>query len=86
MDETLYLFKNEYEIAAYAGEVLTKRVGDIIVETIVSPTAEQLKDYGYKPLVNTQRPDEKPGFAIETYYENGKTEIKQCYRYVPISE
>ena len=66
--ETLYLFKNEYEIQAYAGEVLTKRVGDIIVETIVSPTAEQLKDFGYKPLKNTERPVEKPGYAIETYY------------------
>jgi hypothetical protein len=82
MEETLYLFKNEYEIAAYAGEILTKRVGDIIVETIVSPTPEQLKDYGYKPLQNTVRPDEKPGYIIETYYENTPEVILQKYRYV----
>lgn len=84
--ETLYLFKNEYEIQAYAGEVLTKRVGDIIVETIVSPTAEQLKDFGYKPLKNTERPVEKPGYAIETFYENQPEVILQCYRYVKIDE
>ena len=82
METKLYLFKNKYEIAGYAGEILTKRVGDIIVETIKDPTEEQLREYGYKELVNTERPDGKKGSAIETYSEVDGDVIKQCYEYV----
>lgn len=79
---TLYLFKNKYEVAGYNGEILTKRVGDTIVETIKEPTDEQLKEFGYKELENTVRPDAKKGYAIETYYEVDGDKIKQCYEQV----
>lgn len=84
METTLYLFKNKYEIAAYAGEILTKRVGDVIVETIKDPTEAQLRDYGYKDLIDTGRPEPKEGYVIEVYYELDLDEnvIKQCYEYV----
>ena len=81
---TLYLFKNKYEIAAYVGEILTMKVGDIITRTIKDPTEEQLREFGYMELVETQRPDKKEDYAIEPYYEivNGKIEKK--YEYVPV--
>lgn len=80
---TLYLFKNKYEIAAYAGEVLTMRVGDVITKTIKDPTEDQLREFGYMDLVETQRPDKKEGFVIEPYYEvvDGKIELR--YEYIP---
>ena len=78
----LYLFKNKYEIVGYNGEILTKRVGDIITETIKDPSEEQLKEFGYKELVNTVRPEEKEGYAIDIYYEIDGNKIKQCYEYV----
>ena len=81
---TLYLFKNKCEIAAYAGEVLTMRVGDTITKTIKNPTEEQLKEFGYMELVETQRPEEKEGFAIEAYYEVVGDKIEERYEYVPL--
>lgn len=86
MEKELYFYKNEYEIIAYEGEVLTKRIGDVIVETIVSPTEEQLKEFGYKELENTVRPPEKKGYAIELYYENTPEVIYEKYRYVKIED
>lgn len=83
---TLYLFKNKYEIVGYAGEILTKRVGDIITETIKNPSEEQLKEFGYKELVETQRPDKKEGFAIEAYYEIAGDKIEKRYEYIRLPE
>lgn len=80
---TLYLFKNKYEIVGYAGEILTKRVGDIITETIKDPSEEQLKEFGYKELVVTERPAAKRGHTIETYYEVVGDTIEQRYEYIP---
>ncbi|MBR0430736.1 hypothetical protein IJJ05_00380 [Candidatus Saccharibacteria bacterium] len=82
MEKTLYIFKNKYEIAGYNGEVLTKRVGDVITETIKEPTEEQLKEFGFKELENTVRPDGKKGYVIEPYYEVDGDKIKQCYEQV----
>ena len=83
---TLYLFKNKYEIVAYAGEILTMRVGDVITKTIKDPTEEQLREFGYMDLLETQRPDKKEGFAIEAYYEITEDKIEKRYEYVPLPE
>lgn len=82
---TLYLFKNKYEIAAYAGEILTMRVGDVITKTIKEPSEEQLREFGYMELVETQRPDKKEGFAIEAYYEIIGNKIEVRYEYIPLN-
>ena len=83
MKTTLYLFKNKYEIAAYAGEILTMRVGDVITKTIKEPTEEQLREFGYMELIETQRPDKKDGVVIDLYYEVVNGRIELCYEYVP---
>lgn len=82
---TLYLFKNKYEIVAYAGEILTMRVGDVITKTIKDPTEDQLREFGYMDLVETQRPDKKEGFAIEGYYEIIGNKIEERYEYIPLN-
>lgn len=81
---TLYLFKNKYEVAAYSGEVLTMRVGDTITKTIKEPTEDQLKEFGYMELVETQRPEAKDGFGIEPYYEIASGKIELRYEYVEL--
>lgn len=83
---TLYLFKNKYEIVAYAGEILTMRVGDTISKTIKDPTEKQLREFGYMDLVETQRPDKKEGLAIEAYYEITGGKIEKRYEYVRLPE
>lgn len=82
---TLYLFKNKYEIVAYDGEILTMRVGDVITKTIKDPTEEQLREFGYMDLVETQRPDKKDDFAIEAYYEIIGNKIEERYEYIPLN-
>lgn len=82
---TLYLFKNKYEIVAYDGEILTMRVGDVITKTIKDPTEDQLREFGYMDLVETQRPDKKEGFAIEGCYEIIGNKIEERYEYTPLN-
>lgn len=86
MEDTLYLFKSEFDIRAYQGEDLVLYVGDVAVKTFRNPSREILAIFGYKPLQHTVRPPEEPGFAIEMYYENLDTVIKECYRYVEKEE
>lgn len=83
--KTLYLFKNKYEISAYAGEVLVMKVGDIITRTIKEPTEAQLKDFGYMELIKHNRPEEKEGYAIELCYEIVGENIEEKYEYVPLA-
>lgn len=86
MEETLYLFKNEFEIQAYNGEALSLTVDGVVIKTFFNPTREILSWFGYKPLKNTVRPEDEPGFVIERYYENDTDYIKECWRYVPQEE
>jgi hypothetical protein len=80
----LYLFKNKYEILAYSGEILTMRVGDLITETIKSPDEATLRLFGYRELVSGQRPEPRPGYAIEMYYELEGDHIVEKYEFVEI--
>ena len=85
MEYNLFKYKDEYEIIAYQGEVLTTTdsKGEI-TKAILDPTKKELVEAGYKPLVNTIRPEAKKGMAIEPYYENDKDCIKLCYRFVDL--
>ena len=81
----MYLFISEYEIQKYNGEVLKRYVGNRCVKIISNPTEEDLKEFGYKYLVEENPLEEKEGFYIETYYEDGEV-ITKKYRYVELPE
>lgn len=81
----MYIFISENEIQKYNGEILKRYVGSRLVKIIANPTEEQLYEFGYKPLVEDTPLEEKEGFYIETYYEDGE-HITKKYRYVEIPE
>lgn len=81
----MYIFINEKKIKEYNGEILKRYVGNLLTKTISNPTEEQLYEFGYKPLVEDTPLEEKEGFYIETYYEDGE-HITKKYRYVEIPE
>lgn len=81
----MYIFIDEHYIEKYNGEVLKRYVGSRLVKIIANPTDEQLREFGYKELVEDTPLEEKEGFYIETYYEDDEHIIKK-YRYVEIPE
>ena len=81
----MYIFIDEHYIEKYNGEVLKRYVGSRLVKIIANPTEEQLREFGYKELIEDTPLEEKEGFYIETYYEDGE-HITKKYRYVEIPE
>lgn len=81
--ETLYLFKNEYEIEGYTGEILFKKSGTK-VKALINPSEDELKSLGYKPLIIEEYPELKKGYGYETYYQEESDAIKECHRLVKI--
>lgn len=79
----MYIFIDEHTIIPYNGEVLKRYVGKKLVKTIANPTNEQLKEFGYKELIEEQRPEDKLDYYIEEYYIDGKV-ITKKYRYIEI--
>lgn len=68
----MYIFINENEIMSYSGEILKRYVGNRLVKTIANPTDDDLKEFGYLPLVE----DEMPEYNMETQYLIEKYELK----------
>ena len=79
----MYIFIDENTIIPYNGELLKRYVGKKLVKTIANPTNEQLKEFGYKELVEEQRPEDKLDYYIEEYYIDGEA-ITKKYRYIEI--
>ena len=75
----MYILKNEFTIIPYNGEVLKRFVGSTLIKTISNPTEEQLKEFGYKPLVEDDVIERKPGFNILKKYEEFEEYIKATY-------
>ena len=82
----MYMFINEFNLEKYDGEPLKLYVGGRLIRIIANPTEEELRMFGYKNLIITEKPDEKEGYVIETYYEDGETSITQKYRYIEIPD
>lgn len=82
-----YLFINENLIEPYNGEILKRYVGNKLVKAISNPTIEDLKEFGYKDLVE----NEIPTFNSETQILNIKykcidTQIIKTYEVIDISD
>lgn len=82
----LYLFINENQIEPYNGEILKRYVGNKLVKAISNPTDEDLKEFGYKELVENKVPE----FNSETQTLNIKyiyndTQIIKTYEVVNIT-
>lgn len=70
----MYIFINENEIMSYSGEILKRYVGNRLVKTIANPADDDLKEFGYLPLVETEIPeyDAETQYIEKSYYvENG---------------
>lgn len=53
----LYFFKNSTEIQKYNGEILKKYADNKLVKVISNPTEEDLREFGYMEVVETEIPD-----------------------------
>lgn len=60
----MYIFMNENEIIPYNGDILKRYVGNRLVKTIANPTDEDLREFGYMPLIE----GEEPAYNKETQY------------------
>ena len=60
----MYIFMNENEIIPYNGDILKRYVGNRLVKTIANPTDEDLREFGYMPLIE----EEEPQYNKETQY------------------
>ena len=71
----MYIFINDNEIVPYNGEILKRYVGNRLVKTIANPTDDDLKEFGYLPLVEAEIPE----YDIEKQYLVEKYELKDDF-------
>ena len=55
-------------------------------QIIGNPTPEILTALGYKPVRETDPPEEREGYTLESGWEEEEDEIVQTWSYVPIPE
>lgn len=52
--------------------------------TYSNPLPETLVEFGYKPVVEQERPEDKEGFYQVSHYEEHDSEITQVWEYIEI--
>ena len=67
----MYLFISENEVIPYKNEVLKRYIGKRLVKTIANPTNEDLKEFGYMEMVES----EMPTIDAETQYLSTEYEV-----------
>lgn len=71
----MYIFMKENEIIPYNGDILKRYVGNRLVKTIANPTDEDLREFGYMPLIEGTEPeyDTETQYVTKSYYvQDGK--------------
>jgi len=74
----MYRFINANQIQPYDGSILKQYEDDKLVKVVSNPTEEQLKEFGYKKLVNTPMPTPSEGHYYAMSYIDGE-EITMRY-------
>ena len=75
----MYIFIDENTILGYQGEILKRYVGNKLVKTIANPTDDDLKEFGYMELVETEIPEHntETQYIVEKYRVENKQIIKE---------
>ena len=82
----LYLFINENQIEPYNGEILKRYVGNKLVKAISNPTNEDLKEFGYKELIESEIPQfNSETQALNIKYKYTDTQIIKIYEVINIT-
>lgn len=82
----MYLFINENLIEPYNGEVLKRYVGNKLVKAISNPTNEDLKEFGYKDLVESKVPTfDSETQTLNIKYKYTDTQIIKTYEVINIT-
>ena len=76
----MYIFINEHEIIQYNNEVLKRYVGNRLVKTISNPTDDDLREFGYMELRESDAPtyDEETQY-LDYHYELDNDAIKKVW-------
>ena len=83
----MYLFINKNNIQKYNGEVLKRFVGKKLVKTIANPTEEELREFGYMKLIESEKPEfdsERQYLDVEYEVVDGKIYEKHIVSELPI--
>ena len=76
----MYVFINENEIIPYSGEILKRYVGKKLVKIIANPTDENLREFGYMPLIEEGIPEyDKETQCLDYHYEVRDNTIKKIW-------
>ncbi len=76
----MYLFINKYTIQKYNCEVLKRFVGKKLVKTIANPTEEELREFGYMKLIESEKPEyDSERQYLDVEYEVADGVIKAQY-------
>ena len=82
----LYLFINENQIEPYNGEILKRYVGNKLVKAISNPTDNDLKEFGYKELVESEMPEfNSETQALNIKYKCTNAQIIKIYEITDIA-
>ena len=85
----MYIFINKDEIIPYNGDILKRYVGNRLVKTIANPTDEDLREFGYMPLIEEEEPQYNEEMQyLSFYYETDGQTISKVWKVeeIPVEE